>query len=326
MPEVLPVAADSNGWSARWDHRPVTPSQLPDGVLGMARRGPDWAAWVDRLPRLVDELMEEWQLRPDGWMMHGFVALVVPVRTVGGRAAVLKIGFPDEESEHEHLALQHWGGRGAVKLLRADPHRSAMLLERLHQERLDDLWDLEACEVVAGLYPVLHVPALPQLRLLTTCAERWAAELRTLPRNAPLPRRLVEQAIALSRDFAGDPASTGTMIHGDLHYENVMASDRAPWLAIDPKPINGDPHYEPAPMLWNRFEELAGDVRDGVRRRFHALVDHAGLDEHRARDWVVVRMVTSACQRLQDPPEVQRLVPTGDYLTMCIAVAKAVQD
>lgn len=297
----------------------------------MARRGPDWADWVDRLPSLVDGLLEEWQLSIDGWMMHGFVALVVPVRTTGGRAAVLKVSFPDEESEHEHLALQHWGGRGAVKLLRADPHRAAMLLERLHQERLDEMWDLEACEVVAGLYPLLHVPALPQLRPLTRYVDRWAGELVALPRNAPLPRRLVEQAISLSRDFVADPASTGTMIHGDLHYENVMAADRAPWLAIDPKPMNGDPHYEVAPMLWNRFDELAApqggqSVRDGVRRRFHAIVDQAGFDERRARDWVVVRMLNNACWRLQDPPEVQRLTSTDDYLTMCIAVAKAVQD
>ena len=116
------------------------------------------------------------------------------------------------------------------------------------------------------------------------------------------------------------------MIHGDLHYENVMAADREPWLAIDPKPMSGDPHYEPAPMLWNRFEELEGDVRDGVRRRFHALVDKGGLDEHRARDWVVVRMLNNACWRLQDGPEVHRITPTDEYLTMCIAIAKAVQD
>jgi streptomycin 6-kinase len=304
----------------------VTPPDLPDGVLGMARRGPDWADWVDRLPGLLTGLLEEWQLTTDGLMMHGFVALVVPVRTAGGRAAVLKVSFPDEESEHEHLALQHWGGRGAVSLLRADPHRSAMLLERLHQERLLETWDLEACEIVAGLYGRLHVPALPQLRSLTTYVDRWAGQLADLPRNAPLPRRLVEQAISLSRDFTADPASTGTMIHGDLHYENVMAADREPWLAIDPKPMSGDPHYEPAPMLWNRFEELAGDVRNGVRRRFHALVDHGGLDERRARDWVVVRMLNNACWRLQDDQKVQRIMPTDEYLTTYIAIAKAVQD
>ena len=96
-----------------------------------------------------------------------------------------------------------------------------------------------------------------------------------------------------------DAATTGTLIHGDLHYENVMAADREPWLAIDPKPMSGDPHYELAPMLWNRFEELSApgsalSVRDGVRQRFHTLVDHAELDEHRARDWVVVRMLNNA--------------------------------
>ncbi len=305
--------------------------RLPDGVLGMARRGPDWAGWVERLPALVEGLLEEWELSTDGWMMHGFVALVVPVRTTGGRPAVLKVSFPDEESEHEHLALQHWGGRGAVKLLRADPHRAAMLLERLHPERLVDLWDVEACEVVAGLYGLLHRPALPQLRLLSTYVDRWADQLAELPRSAPLPRRLVEQAISLSRGFVRDPATNGTLIHGDLHYENVMAADREPWLAIDPKPMSGDPHYEIAPMLWNRFEELAAPgsalgVRDGVRQRFHTLVDHAELDEHRARDWVVVRMLNNACWRLLDPPEVRRLTPTDDYLTTCISVAKAVQD
>ena len=141
--------------------------RLPDGVLGFADRGPDWAAWVDALPRLTADVLEEWQLSVDGALMHGFCALVVPVRTAGKRPAVLKIGFPDDESEHEHLALQHWHGNGAVQLIRADPRRQAMLLERLHAEDLTELWDVEACEVVAGLYPRLHVPAPPQLRTLT---------------------------------------------------------------------------------------------------------------------------------------------------------------
>ena len=239
---------------------------------------------------------------------------------------MLKVAFPDDESEHEHLALQHWNGRGAVRLLRADPHRTAMLLERLHPERLTETWDLEACEVVAGLYPLLHVPAPPQLRLAHVV--RRPLDRRSsppCPRSAPLPRRLVEQAVSLGRDFVTDEASTGTMIHGDLHYENVMAADREPWLAIDPKPVSGDPHYEPAPMLWNRTEELDGDLRNGLRRRFHTLVDHAGLDEHRARDWVVVRMMHNALWAIQDDPALLR-GGADEYLTTCITIAKAVQD
>jgi streptomycin 6-kinase len=177
---------------------------------------------------------------------------------------------------------------------------------------------------VAGLYAQLHVPAIPQLRLLTDHVGRGTDELAALPRSAPLPRRMVEQAVALARDFVADPATNGTLIHGDLHYENVMAADRQAWLVIDPKPVSGDPHYELAPMLWNRFDELEGDIRNGVRRRFHALVDHAGLDEDRARDWVVVRMLNNACSWLQE--EAHGVPDAEDRLTMCIAIAKAVQD
>jgi streptomycin 6-kinase len=239
---------------------------------------------------------------------------------------VLKVGWPHREAEHEHLALHHWQGRGAVRLLRADPHRFALLLERLHREDLGDLWDVEACEVVGELYGRLHVPAPPQLVTLSSCARRWTDELAALPRDAPVPRRLVEQAISLGRDLAGDEATDGRLIHTDLHYANVLAGDREPWLAIDPKPLSGDPHYEVAPLLWNRWEELAdgvGGVRRGVRARFHAVVDAAGLDEDRARDWVVFRMVVNVLWELADLPEA---TPDDDWVTQCVTVAKSVQD
>lgn len=303
--------------------------RLPDGVIDMARRGPEWADFVERLPSTTRSLLEEWELRPDGWMMHGNVALVVPVVTAGGRRAVLKVSFPDEESEHEHLALSHWGGRGAVRLERADPSRRAMLLESLRDVSLREAWDVEACTVVGELYGDLHIPAFAQLRSLAGLVERWGSDLAALPRNAPLPRRLVEQAVSLSRDFATDPDTTGTLVHGDLHYDNVLSADREPWLAIDPKPLDGDPHFEPAPMLWNRFDEHASGsagVRDGIRRRFHTLVDVGGLDEDRARDWVVVRMMAQAVRRLAEPAGVDHAGSDEAWLTMCVTIAKAVQD
>lgn len=304
--------------------------EVPEGLREQASLGPNWATWLDRLPALTAELLAEWQLTVDGAPMHGFCALVIPVRTPAGRPAVLKVHLPDEESEHEHLALQHWHGRGAVQLLRADPHRYAMLLERLHPEDLTDLWDIEACEVVAGLYRKIHVPALPQLRTLTSYVDRWGAALAGLPRSAPVPRRLVEQAVSLGRDFVADAASVGTMIHTDLHYENVLAADREPWLVIDPKPVSGDPHYEPAPMLWNRWDEVvaSGDVRGALRRRFHTLIDAASLDEDRARDWVVVRMLHNALWAVEDAERANRDLDTDerDWITQCVAIAKAVQD
>lgn len=294
---------------------------LPDAVAAMAARGPQWQAWVDRLPAIVAGQLRDWSLTPDGVPSHGFCSVVLPVRADDGSAAVLKVAFPDDESEHEHLALRRWGGAGAVRLLRADPHRRAMLLERLHERNLNELWDIEACEVVAGLYARIHVAALPQLRPLAGFIREWTAELRKLPRSAAVPRRLVEQAISLGTDLAEDPACGGTLIHGDLHYENVLAADREPWLVIDPKPMSGDPHYEIAPMLFNRFDELEGYVREGVRRRFHTMVDAAGFDADRARAWVIVRMMHDAMWELTEND-----VPDAHHLTTCVAIAKAVQD
>lgn len=294
-------------------------TELPEAVLSMADRGPRWAAWVDALPTTTAGRLDQWSLTRDGAPLSGHCSLVLPVRTADGTAAALKIGFPDDESEHEHLALRRWAGAGAVRLLSADPHHRALLLERLHSEDLTTVWDIEACEVVADLYRRIHVPAMPSLRTLASSVERWTADLQALPRSAPIPRRLVEQAIALGRDLAADSATSGTVIHTDLHYENVLAADRDPWLVIDPKPVNGDPHYELAPMLWNRWGELEGYVRDGVRRRFSALVDAAGFDEDRARAWVVVRMVHNALWELQDGGS------DSSWLTTCVAVCKAVQ-
>ena len=312
------------------------PIHLPAGLDEQRGLGPDWARWLDELPRLFVEVLDDWSLTRDGGeLWHGYCSLVAPVRTEDGTPAVLKVTFDgDSESAHEALTLQHWQGRGAVRLLRADPHRRAMLLERLERRDLMESWDLEACEVVAGLYPQIHIPALPQLATVTSFVDRWLDDLDRLPADAPIPRRYREQALSLGHDLVSDPASVGRIIHGDLHYENVLAAppDVAPtrgeWLVIDPKPMSGDPHYEPAPMLWNRYDELAGDLRNGLRRRFHTLVDHAGLDEDRARNWVVVRMVLNASWAVHDALRAERPLDDDerDWITRCIAISKAVQD
>ena len=283
-------------------------------------------------PALLREVVEEWDLALDGTTVVGSRSTVTPVRTADGRPAALKLTPGAEDgSEHEALALQHWHGRGAVLLLRADPRRRVLLLERLRSEDLGDLWDVEACETVAGLYGRLHRPALPQLPTVASRVEQSAAPLAKSPRDAPIPRRLVEQARSLVRDLLADEVDEPRVVHGDLHYANVLAGDREAWLAIAPDPVAGDPHYEPAPMLWHRWEELAaapGGVRDGLRRRFHTLVDVAALDEQRARDWVVVRAVLEAHRAIAAAQRPGR-TPTAadrDLITRFITLAKAVQD
>jgi len=286
--------------------------------------GTEWAAWVDGSPRLLSQVVDEWRLRPDGAAIHGHRSLVLPVRDASGDPAVLKVGFPDEESAHEHLALRHWHGDGAAQLVRADPARRALLLERLGSEDLTGLWDVEACGIAGELMLRLHRPAVPRLRRLSGYVSREADILARLPRDSPIPHRLVEQAVALVRELTADEGASSVMLHGDLHYGNVLVGERRPWLAIDPKPLAGDRNFEPAPLLWNRWDELAGDVRGGLLRRFEAVVDAGELDEERARGWVVVRSVINARWTLDEA----RGPLTGeqrDRVTRFVTIAKAVR-
>lgn len=139
-----------------------------------------------------------------------------------------------------------------------------------------------------------------------------ANEFATLSRNAPIPHRLVEQAATICRDLATEPANT--VLHGNLHYGKVLATEREPWLAIAPQPLNGDPHYELALMLWTGWDD--SPTRDDVRHRFYTLVDATSFEEDRAKVWALVRIVYEAVHSLHNP----------DALTRLITIAKTVQD
>jgi streptomycin 6-kinase len=62
---------------------------------------------------------------------------------------------------------------------------------------------------------------------------------------------------ALPATVAAWPSAGGVepprrvLLATDLHAMNVLAATRQPWLAIDPKPYVGDPHYDPVQHLLN---------------------------------------------------------------------------
>jgi len=144
--------------------------------------------------------------------------------------------------------------------------------------------------------------------------------------GASHPHELVEQAVAYGYKAVALTDHNG--LYGSMEF--TQSAQREPWLVIDPKPMAGDPHYEVAPMLWNRWEEAVatGDVRFALRRRFHTLVDAAGLDEDRARDWVVVRELHNVLWTLEDAQAVSRSLTAEDreQITVAVTIAKAVQD
>jgi streptomycin 6-kinase len=297
---------------------------LPAEFVARARRNGAWARWLAVLPRLVEDIVAEWRLDRDGPMLTGQTAIVLPVLTAGGDRAVVKFGLPHRESAHEHLALREWAGNAAVRLLRADPRRDVLLLERADPGHdLSEVPVLEACALIADLYPRLHLPPMPVFDRLSDNASRWAGSLAALRESRVVPRRFVDQAIGLAKDFASDPATDTAILHTDLHYFNVLAATRESWLVIDPKPLTGDPAFEVAPLLWNRWEEAAasGNLRSAVLERMFTVVEAAGLDEDRVRAWVIVRELVNIGHVLREPP------PEGhaSRVTIATTIVKAVQ-
>lgn len=300
---------------------------VPAALRARAEGRASWEDWLARAPRLSDDLIDEWRLRIDGPSMAGSCAMVVPVRTADDRAGVLKLSWPHWEAETEHLALRAWQGDGAVELWRADPRRYALLLERVRSDRdLHTLDVLDACEVVAQLYGRLHRARLPQTRRLSELCREWTARLPPLLEANLISRRFVSQAARLMTDFAGDEATDSALIHSDLHFFNVLAADREPWLVIDPKPLAGDPAYEVAPLLWNRWEEAmaASSPRQALLNRMLTVVDVAGLDEDRVRDWIVVREVCNVLWSFEDYAREGTPIQS-DWVTAATTILKAVQ-
>lgn len=87
-----------------------------------------------------------------------------------------------------------------------------------------------------------------------------------------------------------------------LHYDNVLAAEREPWLAIDPKPLAGDPGFDPLPALDDRWDEVvaSGDATRAVLRRFDLLTEALGLDRKRATGWTLGRVLQNALWDVED--------------------------
>ncbi|SDO75454.1 streptomycin 6-kinase [Pedococcus dokdonensis] len=286
-----------------------------DGAVG----GPSGADWSAQLPRRLAEVLDDWGLEPLGIGHTGWTAVVVPVRR-DGQPLALKLVWPHVEARDEALVLRHWDGRGAVRLVAADPSRGALLLEQLDPSR--DLRTLDvdqACEVVGGLLRQLHVPAPPGLRPLSTFAREQLSRLEST--EGALPRRMLARTAGLVHELTADESCDATLVHTDLHYENVLASlpgsGRPEWLAIDPHAMAGHPGFEVQPLLRNRTDELGtgSTLRYLVRRRLEICCEAAAVDEDEALAWTYVHTAMQAGWAARDGDR--------DALSFNIALLKA---
>jgi streptomycin 6-kinase len=268
--------------------------------------GEEGRAWIAGLPALVAELLDRWELGRDGAAAAGEASLVLPVRGRDGTCAVLRLQLPREETAAALIGLRAWDGDGTVRLLDHDPGSGAMLLERLDATHTlasvedDDTAIRTLAELQARL---VSVPAPPGLRSLgniaTAMLEQVPRALTSLTERAD--RQVLQGWAAVVAELVGEPGDR--LLHWDLHYDNVLAAEREPWLAIDPEPLAGDPGFDLWPALDSRWTDVvlaSGDPRRVVRRRFDVLTEVLGLDPARATGWTLGRLLQNTLWDLED--------------------------
>ncbi|WP_372506308.1 aminoglycoside phosphotransferase family protein [Actinomadura madurae] len=278
---------------------------VPDAfAASYGAQGAGEREWIADLPRLGGEFLDRWDLRPDGPPAYGMASLVLPVLQPDGTPAVLKLQQLREETAGSATGLRAWNGDGIVHLLDHDEGSATQLLERLDATRpLSSVAEDTAVQILAELMARLtSVPAPDGIRRLSDIA---AAMLDQVERAVwslrdPAERRMVRNCAAAVSELVGE--SGASLLHWDLHYDNVLAGDREPWLAIDPEPLAGDPGFELLPALDNRWDEIeaTGDVPRAALRRFDLLTEVLNLDRDRATGWTLGRVLQNALWDIED--------------------------
>lgn len=266
-------------------------------------------AWLDRLPSLIEGACRDWGVEITGEPYGGGVCgWVAPVRGTGGDA-VLKVTWPHPEAATEASALRWWDGAGTVRLLAEDRHTWTMLLERCEPGtplRDAGLPNERGLAIGADLLNALWSKGAPRrdgppFDAMAQVCDEWAHEaekrrerhggaLRALGTDPGIVALGIELLHLLPRS-----ADRQVVVHGDFNPGNVLAARRAPFLAIDPKPMVGDPAYDP----WSLVAQLdwpfrLPDAPSVVPARIRRLAERLDLPAERIAAWGVARDVQGA--------------------------------
>jgi streptomycin 6-kinase len=261
---------------------------IPDRLAASCRGNPERLAWLEQLPKVIQEVATQWSLSLGSpWGEEASCAWVAPAVRKDGVHVVLKLGMPHMEAADEIAGLRFWNGDPTVQLLDADSTFDAMLLERCEPgTSLRDRPEAEQDVVVAGLlHRLWRMPPGPHpFRPLSLMIASWMNETLAARPHWRDPN-MVRAGLRLFEDLA-QPSSGDVLLATDLHAGNVLRAQREPWLAIDPKPFIGDRAYDATQHLFNCKARMSEAPRATIRR-FAKLLD---VDEERVRLWLFARL------------------------------------
>lgn len=236
-----------------------------------------------------------------------------------GVTVVLKvltpIGIADEGGGA--AALVHFGGRGAVRLLRHDA--GAHLLEYAPGNDLVAMVaagdDDQATRTLAQVLNALHQPDSPPPPGLTSLRRRFASLFKraTLDEQAGQDSLMV-RAAAVAQRLLAQPREV-CVLHGDMHHANVRHKPGRGWLAIDPKGLVGERIFDAANILCN--PDMPDFILNEARllRRVAILSAELGIEAERLLAYTYAYAALSACWSFED----------GDDPAIALGIARLIE-
>jgi streptomycin 6-kinase len=284
----------------------------------IAQHGEEGRAWIERLPIILEHCRQRWNLTGAWPLVYQSNAshYLAQARRSDGTMVVVKVYAPTGEFLQEAEALRLCAGRGMVHLLDADTSNQALLLEHLSPgtplSQVED--DERAISIAATVMRYVWRP-VPSEHPFPSLID-WGRGFLQLRQqyeggSGPFPAPLLGEAETLLAELSASMTQR-VLLHGDLHRENILAAQREPWLAIDPKGVIGEPAYETSGLVcYHLPDELAaGEVIRLLARRIDQLAEELDLDRTRVRDWALVQATMSAWWIIEDGGDL-----TADDLT-----------
>ncbi|MBV0841759.1 aminoglycoside phosphotransferase family protein [Serratia liquefaciens] len=239
--------------------------------------------------------MQRWQLQPDGQAFETHSSLLMPVR-YRGAAAMLKIAREQEE-KFGGLLMCWWQGEGAARVLAW--HEDGILLERAQGSRslpqmVRDGDDRQATEILCQVVARLHAPraeTLPELIPL----HQW---FNSLWPAAQAHGGMLRLSARVAAELLTSPREQ-TVLHGDIHHDNVLDFGERGWLVIDPKRLYGERAFDYANIFCNPNYGIATDP-DIFQRRVVQICQLAGLERQRLLQWILAWAGLSAAWFMED--------------------------
>ncbi len=287
----------------------VVPAYFADFMIELA--GEEGREWLERLPTILAACEERWGVRigePVGNLSFNYVA---PAVRADGSEAMVKVGLTDEFPSQPE-ALRHFGGQGMVQLLAYDEQDAAMLMERLRPGTSlravedDEVAISAAADVMRRIWrplPTEHYP-FPTV----TDWGKGFARLRALYNGGtgPFPPAIFDRAEKMYAELCASMAEP-VLLHGDLHQDNILAAEREPWLAVDPKGVIGEPVYETGSILRNFWPDIlsVGNPKALMARRIDQLAAELGFERARIYDWAFAQAVLSVLWGVEDTGKIE---------------------